>query len=218
MSTDEGHFLQLGKTLLYWVKNFLITGRFSALVLLSLADTHLHPCLWLACECVCVCVCVWRYRLPVFNYSPMTTFQLEPPPPHPPCRAQFSSALLNFFPSALFLLSLFRLFAPSSSFHAWNLSSPPSPLPRHPSQSWGIPSLPWKLMGVALLFLLAFHPPNFCTTIALPTKQSPLMSEKTCRHPGATFDHCFCWESSLPCSASGWQEDGECRRMKGRKE
>lgn len=228
MSAEEWHFLRIGKILLYWVKNFLITERFSASVLLSLAHTHLHLCLWLGCMWVCVCrqsslssiIHLWR----LFNSrrSPGSA-----PPP------MSFSAQPNFLSHPFFsFTSLFRLFSPHvclpfmpQTFHPFlqtttTLHPPPSLPSLYISPNPEVPHLYLCLTSngcVSPPFLaLLLLPSKLRSAIALPTTQSPLMSGKPVGIRSATFDHCFYWELSSPCSALGWQGEAESERMKGR--
>lgn len=165
----------------------------------------------------------WR-QLRLFNYSPVTAFQLELS-----LLLMSRSAQPNFSSCPFFsFTSLFRLFSPHvclpfmpQTFHP--LLHPTTVTTTHPHPP--IPlftSLPISryqaLLGpdklrVCLSSFSRLLPP------ALPNLAPPSLSHhtipshvgETCRHPSATFDHCFYWDPSLPCSALGWQ-----RRQRGK--
>lgn len=177
--------------------------------------------------------------MPVFNYSPMTAFQLRKiprlslSPPHVAlCSAQLSPLMLFFS-----FTSLFRLFSPSclpflSCLKPFILSRAqplpppnPPPLPLHTSQP---PILRYPISPRGLTSngcvsppfsprLLFFRPSKTRRRHCSPRQTICSHVRETCRHPSATFDHCFYRESSLPCSALGWQGDGKSGRMKGGK-
>lgn len=135
---------------------------------------------------VSVCVC----RQPVFNYSPMTAFQLMTIPRLSLFPLMSHSAQLNFLSHAFFFFtSLFRLFSPSClpSFHASNLSSSSAPTPNPPLASLSLYIFPNFEVSHLLTSNGCVSPPfpcllplpsKLCCTIALPTKRSSLMSGK----------------------------------------
>lgn len=173
----------------------------------------------------------------------MTAFQLKKiprlslSPPHVAlCSAQLSPLML-FSPLLLFSAS----FHPHVclSFHASNLSSSPAPNPyphlnHHHSPSIHLtppphpPVLRYPISPLGLTSngcvspsfsprLLFFRPSKTWRCHCSPRQTIYSHVRETCRHPSATFDHCFYRESSLPCSAFGWQGDGKSGRMKGGK-
>lgn len=144
----------------------------------------------------------------------------------------FSScrALLNpTFSLALFspLLSFSAYFHPMSAFLSclkpFILSCTPPPSPPPPSlyisPNFEVPvsTWAWQVKGVSLLL---FSPPpscssKSCSAIDLPHHTISSHVRETCRHPSATFDHCFYWDPSLPCSALGWQRRQSVKEWKG---
>lgn len=144
------------------------------------------------------------------------------------CSAQLflSPFFLLYFPFPL-------IFTPClPSFHASNLSSSLAPhhhhhhhqpSPTHPSlyisPNFEVPvsTWAWQVKGVSLLL---FSPPpscssKSCSAIYLPHHTISSHVRETCRHPSATFDHCFYWDPSLPCSALGWQRRQSVKEWKG---
>lgn len=182
MSAEEWHFFQFREILLYWVKNFLITERFYASVLLSLAHTHLHLCLWLYCMWMCrqpsLSSIIHLWRLFNSRRSPVCLF-----PPRVDSLFSSTFSLMLFSPVLLFSASFHPHvclpFMPQT-FHPLLHPPPthhqPSPATIPPSlhllQSWGIPSLlmAWQEMGVSLLLFLAssFYPPNSAPPLLFP--------------------------------------------------
>lgn len=193
MSAVEWLFLRIGKILLYWVKNFLITERFSASVLLSLA----HLCLWLYCKCVCVCVGS-RACLQLFTYDGFST---QDDPPALSLRPYVALAQPNFLSRPLFpFTSLFRLFSPHvclpfmpqtfhplmQHHHHHHQTSPiviPPSFTSLPILRYPISTLAWQLMGVSLLFFS--HPPSILQTpLHHHSSHHTIFSHvrETCRH------------------------------------
>lgn len=141
-----------------------------------------------------------------------------------------SSPLLNpTFSLALFspLLSFSAYFHPMSAFLSclkpFILSCTPPPSPPPPSlyisPNFEVPvsTWAWQVKGVSLLL---FSPPpscssKSCSAIYLPHHTISSHVRETCRHPSATFDHCFYWDPSLPCSALGWQRRQSVKEWKG---
>lgn len=170
----------------------------------------------------------------------MTAFQLKKiprlslSPPHVAlCSAQLSPLMLFFS-----FTPLFRLFSPSclpflSCLKPFILSRAqplpppkPPPLPLHTSHPPPPPILRYPISPRGLTSngcvsppfssrLLLFRPPKTRRRHCSPRQTIYSHVGETCRRPSATFDHCFYRESSLPCSALGWQGDGKSGRMKG---
>lgn len=160
--------------------------------------------------------------LQLFTYDGFST-QDDPPRRTalflPSCRALLSST----FSLKLFSFSfplLFTLMSPS--FHASNLSSSSAPpfTHHHPSLLASFPILRYPI-SKQWVSLSSFRlPPTLRILLHHCSSHQTISSHvrKTCRHPSATLDHCYCWESSSSCSALGWQGDGNSGRIKGRKE
>lgn len=163
--------------------------------------------------------------LQLFTYDGFSTRALSPA--HVAlCSAQLS--LSSFF---LLYFSFPLLFTPClPSFHASNLSSFPAPHHCQPSPATTLPpyispnpevpifTQAWQAMGVSFLLFLTSSPYSFKPLSAIYLRTASSHVRKTCRHPSATFDHCFYWDPLPPCSALGWQGEAESERMKGRTE
>lgn len=217
MSAEEWHFFQFREILLYWVKNFLITERFYASVLLSLAHTHLHLCLWLYCMWMCrqpsLSSIIHLWRLFNSRRSPACLF----PPRVALCSAQLSLScffLLYFsFPPLFTLMSAFlsclKPFILSCTHPPLTTNPhPPPSLPLYISSNLEVSHLySWLDKKWVCLSSFFLPPPSTLLTLLHHCSSHQTISShvrETCRHPSATFDHCFCWESSSPCSALGW--------------
>lgn len=191
--------------------------------------TYASPPLPLTWLYVSVCVGS-RACLQLFTYDGFST-QDDPPARLPPPMS--FSAQPNFLSHPFFsFTSLFRLFSPHvclpfmpQTFHPFlqtttTLHPPPSLPSLYISPNPEVPHLYLCLTSngcVSPPFLaLLLLPSKLRSAIALPTTQSPLMSGKPVGIRSATFDHCFYWELSSPCSALGWQGEAESERMKGR--
>lgn len=155
-------------------------------VLLRVAHSHLHSCLWLYCIRV-------QAAEAVFNYSPVTAFQLQLS-----LLLMSRSAQPNFFSRPFFSFTfLFRLFSPHvclpfmpQTFHPLlhpttitTTTNPHPPIPLFTSlpilryQSLlGPDKLRVCLSSFSRLLLPAL--PNLAPPSISPTTQSPLMSEK----------------------------------------
>lgn len=158
---------------------------FYASVLLSLAHTHLHLCLWLYCVWMCrqpsLSSIIHLWRLFNSRRSPACLF----PPRVALCSSRLSLScffLLHFsFPPLFTLMSAFLsclktfhplLHPPPLTHHQPSLFTSP-PILRRPISARGLTRNGCVSPPFPCLLLL---PSKLCFTIALPTKQSPLMS------------------------------------------
>lgn len=162
-----------------------------------------HPNLPFTSPCVSVC------RLPLFNYSPMMAFQLKTIPPLTPPHVALCSAQLF----SLVLFPPFLLFPPPSRPVSSSLSccqpfilscstanSPADVPPLFKSPNLEVSHLHTGPDNPRVC-LLSPSPPLSLSPPSLHAVSSHV--RETCRHPSATFDHCFCWEPSSPLLCLG---------------
>lgn len=131
--------------------------------------------------------------------------------PQPPRCNLFSPTFSVIFLPPFSFPHLFTLRLPC--FYASNLSSSPAPH-QHPSLFTSIaifrnpiPARVWKVKGVSPSS--SSHLPHRLLQTSLFRLSSLNRASShvrgTCRHPNATFDHCFYWEPSSSCCALGCQ-------------
>lgn len=193
------------KMLLYWVKNCLhirfdfFSPPYNNRQLSSTSVIHL-----------------WR----LFNVG----FHAKHDPHVAICSAQLFSCYLFSPPFSshchIFSLCVCRAFMPPT-FHP---PLPPTPPPPSPFTSLAIPRNPiparaWKVKGVPLSSSHLLHRLLQTLLRHLASQNTASFHVRgTCRHPNATFDHCFYWDPSPPCCALGWQEEAGEKRLIGREE